>query len=331
MKIIALEEHFTTRALREANADHPLAKMYDLLADAGQWQKGAEVPAGISDLGDGRLADMDAAGIAMQLLSQTVPATESLASAAAVRLAAEANDVIADAVSAHPDRFGGFATLPMSEPKAAADELDRAVSQLGFRGAMVNGHVGGRYLDDEFFWPVFERAEALGVPIYLHPTRPPQAVFDACYAGFSPVVTEILGTAAWGWHVDTGLHALRLIIGGVFDRFPNLQVILGHMGETLPSMIWRVEDRMGKLVKLDRPIPDYFTQNFHITISGVFDYAPFASAVHAIGIDRILFAVDYPYSTNIAGKQFLDNLPISPGDKAKIAHLNAERLLGLAK
>lgn len=323
MKIIALEEHFLTQALREATADHPVSRLYE-----------ETIPHFIGpllDLGDRRLADMDAAGIDVQVLSHTVPGPESLPADTAVRLSTVANDALAEAVAAHPDRFAGFAILPMPDPRAAARELDRAVTDLGFVGAMVNGHVGGRYLDDEFFWPVFEAAQSLGVPVYLHPNRPPEPVIQASYAGFAPVVSEILANAAWGWHIDTGLHVLRLILGGVFDRFPNLQIIIGHMGEALPSMIWRANSVLNAVAGLDRPVVDYFTDNLYVTTSGLFDYAPFAAALHALGTDRILFSVDYPFSGNTAAREFLDRLPLSRPDKEKIAHINTEKLLRLGK
>jgi uncharacterized protein len=329
VRIVALEEHFTTVAIRRANAGHPLEDMYVHMAEAGMWQAATDMPPGLADLGERRLADMNAAGIDLQVLSQNAPATESLNGRLGTSLAREANDVVAEAVRAYPDRFAAFATLPMADPKAAADELERAVSDLGLCGAMVNGHVGGLYLDDASYWPVFERAEALHTPIYLHPTWPVQSVFDACYAGFTPVVSELLATAAWGWHVDTGLHVLRLILGGVFDRFPGLQVIVGHMGEALPSMVWRADWVLAPVIQLTRPIKDYFYDHVSITTSGVFDYAAFASALHAFGADRIMFAVDYPYSPNQEGRAFLDSLPISPTDRAKIASGNAERLLKL--
>ena len=159
----------------------------------------------------------------------------------------------------------------MSDPEASAAELERMVTNHGFLGALIHGHIRGRYLDDQFFWPVFEMAEKLDVPIYLHPKRPPQAVEDACYGGFETMVSEILATTGWGWHVDTGLHVLRLILGGVFDRFPRLQIIIGHMGEALPSMIWRANSELGPAAKyLKRRVIDYFHQNIHVTTSGYY-------------------------------------------------------------
>jgi predicted TIM-barrel fold metal-dependent hydrolase len=283
----------------------------------------------LREMGDERLANMDAAGIDVQVLSQTTPGPESLDAEMAVALSVEANDILAEAVSAHPERFAGFATLPTPDPNAAAGELERAVNELGFLGALTNGHVNGRYLDDPFFWPVFEAAEALSVPIYLHPNRPTQAVIDAIYSGFAPIVTDALVGGAWGWHIDAGLHVLRLILAGVFDRFPRLEIIIGHMGEALPSMIGRADSMIDGIAGLARPVREYFTQNVYVTTSGFFDHAPFAAAVQALGTSRILFAVDYPYSCAREAVAFLDALPVSPSDREMIAHGNAERLLRL--
>lgn len=339
MKTIALEEHFKLPAILEANADGAQEKAFRMFGTTGIYSTGpqGEVPAGVLDLGAGRIAAMDAGGIDVQVLSLNQPATENLDPAQAVKLARQANDKIAAAVHANPHRFAGFATLPMPDPTASAAELERTVSDFGFVGALIHGHIHGRYLDDPFFWPVFERAEALDVPIYLHPKRPPQPVIEACYGGFAPMVSEILSTTGWGWHIDTGLHVLRLILGGVFDRFPRLQIIIGHMGEALPSMIWRANSELSPAIgHLKRPLIDYFTHHLHVTTSGYYasehgaiDYAAFIGLLHAIGIDRILFAVDYPYSDNRGCRRFLDNLPISSDDRKKIAHLNAERLLKL--
>lgn len=331
MRIIALEEHFSTQALRDANADHPFARASGG-PTAGQnasWVDEKRVGQ-LLDLGGQRLADMDAAGIDVQVLSQTTPGPENLDAATAVRLSIEANDLAAEAIAAHPDRFAGFTTLPTPDPGAAAKELERTVNSLGFVGAMANGHTNGRYLEDQFFWPIFEAAESLEVPIYLHPNLPPQPVIDAIYTGFSPMVNTALANGSWGWHVDTGFHVLRLILGGVFDRFPRLQLVIGHMGEALPSMIWRANHMLNMVSGLDRPIEEYFTEHVHVTTSGFFDHASFAAAVHALGTDRILFSVDYPYSSNDVARAFLDGLPVSSPDRKKIAHGNAERLLRLA-
>src|SRR6201998_2947491 len=241
MKIIGFEEHYVLPAIAEANPNSP-RKLFDTMRNGrfGYSDPDGGWPPGIRDLGEGRIAAMDAAGIDVQILSN-VPGAEAVEVPLAVELATQANDAVAAAVTQHPDRFLGFAALPMGDPKAAAAELERTVRDHGFVGALINGHVNGRYLDDKFFWPVFESAESLGVPIYLHPTVPPQPVIDAYYKGFSPGVSAMLSIAGAGWHIDTGIHCLRLILGGVFDRFPRLQPIVGHHCEALSWMAWRTD------------------------------------------------------------------------------------------
>jgi predicted TIM-barrel fold metal-dependent hydrolase len=228
MRVIAIEEHFLTPEIAAATAAQRPA--------AGSQ---GDIRAKLDDLGGRRLADMDSAGIDMQVLSVSPPGAQELDAAVAVPLARDANDRLSAAVAAHPGRFAGFATLPTADPAAAAAELDRAVTSLGFRGAMIHGHTRGRFLDDHDYLPILERAEALGVPIYLHPTFPAPQVAQAYYGGFAAPVSGALATAGWGWHAETGLHALRLVLGGVFDRFPQLQVIIGHMGENIPFSLAR--------------------------------------------------------------------------------------------
>jgi hypothetical protein len=289
----------------------------------------------LSDLGDNRIAEMDAAGIDMQILSLTSPGVEQLAAAEAAAFARETNDYLAEAIRSHPTRFGGFAALPTANPEAAVAELERTINDYGFtgdygfKGAVINGHIQGRYLDDKFFWPIFERAEALGVPIYLHPTPPPQPVIEASYGGFAPIVTEMFAGPGWGWHIETALHVIRIILGGTFDRYPGLQIIVGHMGETLPSMLQRLDVMPAAMTKLSRPISSYLRENVHYTFSG-FNYTPtFLDLLLQVGVDRIMFSADHPYSSMAQARAFLDRLPVSPADRERIAHGNAERLLGL--
>src|SRR5829696_4662486 len=227
MRTIALEEHYATQAFlegpgRELRAQAEAAHDHPKVA-AGY----AKLVEGLCDLGGGRVAAMDAAGVDVQVLSLTSPGVEQLDAGEAVALARETNDGLTEAVRRHPGRFAGFAALPTAAPEAVADELERAVRVHGFVGALINGHARGRYLDDSFFWPILERAETLGVPIYLHPTPPPRPVIETSYAG--NYVAGLLATAAWGWHVETATHVLRLILGGAFDRYPNLQLVVGHM------------------------------------------------------------------------------------------------------
>jgi predicted TIM-barrel fold metal-dependent hydrolase len=325
MRLITLEEHYRAPMMRQS-AGSAGGQSSNAPADSPIARKLAK----LDEIGPARLADMDAAGIDLQVLSHTVPATEQFPADQAVTVAQAANDYLAEAVGAHPDRFAGFATLPTPAPQAAADELERAVTTLGFKGAMINGHTQGRFLDDRFFWPIFERAQRLEVPIYLHPSEPPAAVRAAYYdGGLPPQAAQMLATAAWGWHVDTGLHALRLIVGGVFDEFARLQVIIGHMGEALPFMLARSSRNLSQAAGLPKPLEEYMTENFHITTSGMFTPPPLLCLLLVLGPDRVMFSVDYPYATNREGADFLLGAPIREADREKIAHGNAERLLGL--
>jgi hypothetical protein len=256
---------------------------------------------------------------------------EQLDPVEAVALARDTNDTLAQAVRRYPDRLAGFAALPTADPDAAADELKRAVAEHGFKGALINGHSRGRYLDDKFFWPILARAEALQVPLYLHPTPPPPSTITDLYAGnYGPQIAGVLATAAWGWHIDTAIHVLRLILSGAFDHYPDLQLVIGHMGETLPFMLPRLERAMPtQLTNLDRPVSAYLRENVHYTFSG-FNWTPaFLDLLLQVGTDRIMFSTDYPYASMTEARSFLDQLPVSPADKERIAHGNAERLLGL--
>ncbi len=319
MRTIALEEHFWTAALAAPPGTGPLAAWGPAVADQ------------LRDLGPGRLAGMDAAGIDLQVISHVAPAAQGLAGAEGLARAREANDELAAAVRAHPDRFAGFATLPTADPQAAADELERATAGLGFVGALVNSTLGsnGAFLDDARFAPLLERFERLGVPLYLHPAPPSAPLREAMYAGLPPAVAGRLATGAWGWHAEAGLHVLRMIATGVFDRHPALRLIIGHCGEMLPFMLARM-DAMLRLDSLALAPSGYFARNIWVTTSGLFSIPPVMCTVQVLGIDRVLFSVDYPFGSNAAGRELLDTLPLSPQDKAKIAGGNAERLLGLA-
>jgi predicted TIM-barrel fold metal-dependent hydrolase len=282
------------------------------------------------DVGDGRIADMDEAGIDLQVLSPAATDLDKLDSATATALARDTNDLLAAVVRLHPTRFAGFATVALLEPEQSATELDRCIRELGFKGVMVNGTVNGKFLDDPCFGPFFEAAQALDVPVYLHPAPPPQPVADAYYSGLPGAAGFLLSTAGWGWHVETGMHCLRLIVSGVFDRFPKLKVIIGHMGENLPFSLVRADTVLGHTTKhLKRRPADYFHEHFYVTTSGYFTVPPFLCALQVVGADRILFSVDYPFSPNTVGRNFLNALPVSPQDREKISHGNAEKLLKL--
>jgi predicted TIM-barrel fold metal-dependent hydrolase len=323
MHLITLEEHYRAPMLRAASHPAGFDETMDLSPDSEIGKQLAK----LDDVGQGRIAEMDAADIDVQVLSHTVPAAEQFAPEQSVQMARAANDYLAGALAAHPQRFAAFATLPTPAPEAAADELERTVGQLGFVGALINGHTHGRFLDDRSFRPILERAQQLSVPVYLHPSEPPSAVRDAYYSGLEPRAAQMLATAGWGWHVDTGLQALRLILSGVFDELPDLQVIIGHMGEALPFMLARSTRNLSDAASLSKPVDSYLAETFHITTSGMFTYPPLLCLLEVLGADRVMFSVDYPYSSNTEGRDFLIDAPISTTDSEKIAHTNAERLL----
>jgi predicted TIM-barrel fold metal-dependent hydrolase len=266
----------------------------------------------------------------MQVLSLNSPGVEQSEPDVAVACARDANDFLADAIKRHPTRFAGFASLPIQAPDKAAEELERCVRTLGFKGANINGHARGRYLDDAFFAPILERAEVLGVPIYLHPTVPPKPVVDALYGGFSPAVSAVFASGGWGWHIETAVHVLRMVLGGVFDRHSKLQVVIGHLGEAITFMLPRLNKNLPvQMTNLRRPVADYLRQNVHYTFGG-FNFAPtFLNLLLEVGVDRIMFSVDYPYGSMEEARSFLQHLPVSEADRERIAHGNAERLLGL--
>jgi hypothetical protein len=321
MRTIALEEHITTPEIVKA------AQMPVMGASAAYLQA---IHAKLLDMGDGRIADMDAAGIDMQVLSLSANTVDKLDAATANALARDANDRMGAAVRAHPDRFAAFATLALQEPDQAAAELERCVRELGFRGVMLNGTASGQFFDHPRFTPIFEAATSLDVPVYLHPAPPPKPVMDAYYSGLPGSSGLLLSTAGWGWHVETGMHSLRLMIGGVFDRFPKLKIIIGHMGENLPFSIARAEMVLGRgATAMKRSVGEYFSEHFYLTTSGYFTTPPFLCMQQVAGIDRILFSVDYPFSSNTLGRKFLGNLAVSPEDMEKITHRNAEKLLKL--
>ena len=321
MRTITLEEHFATPEFLKATAQLQSAARVDFVRP---------VESKLLDLGQGRIADMDAAGIDLQVLSLTWAGLDKLDGATATGLAHDANDRLAAAVREHPKRFAGFAALALQEPEKAAAEFERCVRQLGFKGALVHGTTRGVFLDDPQFTPLFETAQALDVPIYLHPAPPPKPVQEAYYGGLPGQLGFFLATAAWGWHAEAGMHSLRLIVSGLFDRFPKLKLIIGHMGEDLPFSIARAEAVLSGVTKhLQRRVGEYFLQHFHITTSGYFTLPPFQCAMEVVGADRILFSVDYPYSPNTVGRNFLNSLTISPEEMSKISGGNAERLLKL--
>ena len=325
MRTIALEEHFVTQSSLRATGV-PLLPCV--------WPQSGELQPKLLDLGAGRIAAMDEASIDFQVLSLSAAiGLDTIDAATGCVVAHDINDELADAVRLHPSRFGGFATLALKDPAAAAIELERCVTRLGFCGALVNGTTGGLFLDDSRFFPVLEVAAQLGVPIYLHPAPPPEPVDHAYFSGLPGETGHLLSIAGWGWHAETALHTLRLIVAGVFDRLPALQLIIGHMGEGLPFALARSSGILsGAAPHLRQPVAGYFQSNIHITTSGYFTHAPLRCAMDVVGINRLLFSVDYPFADNASGRAFLDSLPeiLSSDDIATLAHGNAESLLNLS-
>jgi hypothetical protein len=323
MRTIALEEHFWTADLAAAPGTGILAR-----------QDGPDLDARLRDLGGDRVADMDAAGIDVQVVSHVQPAAQGvIPNGSAPSLAAKLNDDLAAAVARHQGRLAGFATLPTASPRAAADELERCVRDLGFVGGLVNSTLGtdGAFLDDPRFDALLARFEELDVPLYLHPAPPPEVMRETLYGGLPPAVTAALATSSWGWHAEAGLHALRLVMAGVFDRHPGLRLIIGHCGEMIPFMLDRIDDLMPppSVTGLAGPPSEYFLRHVWVTTSGMFSLPPVMCAIAVFGTDRVLFSVDYPFGANAAGRAMLDQLPVSPADKAKIAGENAAALLRL--
>ena len=286
---------------------------------------GGQLSQRLLDLDDERLKIMDGAGIAMQLLSLTSTGVQALATEPAVALAALANDRLAAAIERHPDRYAGLAAIAPQDPARAVKELERAISKLKLNGVIINSHTHGEYLDEEKFWPILEAAAALEAPIYIHPRSPSPGMAQ-------PYRKYHLEHAIWGYAVETGLHAVRLIMSGVFDRYPKLMIVLGHMGENIPYALYRMDWMHSRApVAMDRPKlklrpSDYFRQNFLITTSGVNWHAPLKFCIEVLGADNIMWAVDYPYQETHEAVRYMNEAPISEADKHKIFHGNAERV-----
>ncbi len=280
------------------------------------------------DLGEGRIRDMDEAGIDMQVISLTSPGVQVFAGELAAELARAANDRLADAVHAHPQRFVGLAAVAPQLPDIAAREIERATTELGLKGVIINSHTGGEYLDAEKYWPIFAAAESMSAPIYLHPRTPSPATIE-------PYLDYGLYFAGWGFAVETSLHAMRLIMAGVFDEFPDLKIILGHMGEGIPFWLDRIDNRyllqvnIGALDRMEKLPSEYFMDNFVITTSGMTYAPPLKLSNEVLGAERILFAADYPYETLSEAVEFMDSAPVSEADRHRIYHANAEALFDI--
>lgn len=310
--VIALEEHYWDAEVAK-NFDSPEARNPALRQR-------------LDDLGALRIREMDEAGIDVQVISHGAPATQRMDAVIAVPLARRANDRLHEACRAHPDRFAGFACLPTADPKAAADELERTVTKLGFKGAMVHGLTNGVWFDDKRFRPIFERAQALDVPIYIHPALPHPAVVEAYYKDYLKDYPQLL-TAAWGFTVETATQGIRLVLSGVFDTYPRLKIVLGHLGESLPFSAWRINMALSRGADRPSAFRDTFCEHFWITTSGNFSTPALMCCIMEMGVDRILFSVDWPFVPNVPGSKWMADLPLGLEDRTKILSSNAKRLL----
>ena len=324
MRIYGLEEHMATADVVEAwKRQDP-----QLQEPMMRWALASDVTPALLDLDGDRLAAMDDAGIGTAVLSLTTPGLQNLAAAEAVALQGPTNAAIAAAVGRHPDRLQGFATLAMPAPAAAAAELQHAVTELGLSGALINARSGDRTVDAPEFWDVYEAAAHLRAPIYLHPRAPLAAVSQAYYGGFGEPVDSLLATGAIGWHYDAGLTVLRMIISGLFDRFPDLQVILGHWGEVVLFYLDRIAV-LDRVSNLQRPVAEYFRSNIFITPGGISSHKYLRWSIETAGPERIMYASDYPFNRERDGSvpRFLDTAPISDADRESIAFRNWEKLV----
>jgi predicted TIM-barrel fold metal-dependent hydrolase len=311
--VIAIEEHYWDAEMAshftgiEAGRPGPIQKRLD-------------------DLGALRIQEMDDAGIDIQVLSHGAPSAQKISADIAIDLTRRVNERLHAAIAGFPSRFAAFAALPTADPPAAADELERCVTRLGFKGAMIHGMAHGKFVDAKEFWPIYARAEQLDVPIYLHPSLPHAAVTEAYYADYAKTFPMVV-RPAWGYTVETATAAIRMVLSGVFDAHPRLKIILGHLGETLPFLVWRIDQALSRPGQKSLSFREVFCGNFYITTSGNFSNPALLCCVMEMGVDRILFAVDWPFVENTAATQWMAAAPLCEEDKAKILGGNAKRLL----
>ena len=310
--VIAIEEHYW---------DEELEKTYV----GGESGRPGEQAKRLHDFTGIRIKEMDDVGIDMQVLSHGAPATQRLEADIAVALTRRVNDRLHAVVAGNPGRFGAFAALPTAVPEAAADEFERTAA-LGFKGAMLHGLANGVFLDDKRFWPIFARAERLDLPVYLHPSLPHPDVLRIYYGDYVKDF-PMLAQPAWGYTVEAATTAIRMVLSGVFEKHPKLKIILGHLGETLPFLVWRINQALARPGQKSVGFRDIFCNNFYITTSGNFSTPALLCCIMEMGIDRILFAVDWPFVPNPPATQWMESVPLCDEDKAKILSGNAKALL----
>ena len=312
-RIITLEEHFDSQAFAASDELHGALPKH--LHDR------------LRDLDNGRIADMDAGNTSVQIISHIGGPTP-------VDGCIRANDVLAAACARHPQRFAGWAALPMQDPQAAVVELRRAVNELGFVGALINNHTeDGSMYDDSRFWPVFEESEKLDIPIYIHPTYPVDNMSSHYRGNFDKFAEVMMAASGWGWHSECGLHILRLYASGLFDKFPRLKIVIGHMGEMIPYMFDRIARTSERWGNHTRDLRTVWRENIWVTTSGLFTLPPFECLLKISPMEKIMLSIDYPFSTTDMGKQFVEDIQsagiLSSEQLDAFCHGNAERLLKL--
>ena len=313
--VIALEEHYWDAELVAQSSGAEGTRSKDLLDR-------------LYDLGGIRLKEMDESGIDIQFLSHGAPSGQKLGADIAEKLIRGVNDRLAAAIAANPSRLQGFAALPTAVPEAAADELERCVSEHRFRGAMVHGLTNGLFLDDRQFWPILARAAKLDVPIYIHPSFPDSRVVEAYYKDYIKDFPMVM-RAAWGYTVEAATQAIRLILSGAFQEYPGLKIVIGHMGETLPFLLWRIDQALSRPGQDSINFRKTFCDHFWITTSGNFSTPALLCSMQELGVDKIMFAVDWPFVANPPAMKWMNELQISQADKAKIFGANAQKLFRL--
>lgn len=328
MRVVALEEHFTIPSAASKVSEEAKAKRGFVARTVGAG--GFNPLSYLPDLGEKRLKSMDDNGISVQVLSVSGPGAELMEGQVGIDIAKGVNDGLKDAMNKHPTRYQGFAHLPLRTPDASAKEFERCVKELGFCGAIVNGTIDGKFLDDPQFDGILSVAEQLDLPIYIHPHLPPRSVYEAYYSGLPGSAGVAISTAGWGWHSETAVHVMRLVLSGALDKHRKLKIIIGHMGEGLPLMLARIDD-VGSIHAghLSRPLSQTILDHVWITSSGMFTIPPLLAALQTFGLDRMMFSVDYPYSHNEQGAEFLKKIDLPPADLAKFAHGNADKVLKL--
>ena len=324
MRLIAIEEHILPHAVRDAwDAAPPPHDPVSAFADGGE--NGVR----LADLGEGRLALMDEQGVDVQVLSLTTPGLHNLAPGSAVDMARRVNDLIAEACARHPDRFQGFAALSTPDPDAAPRELERAVRELGLKGALLCGRTRERHLDHPALRPMLAKAAELRVPLFIHPQTPPPVVREASYAGISDRADLTLAAFGLGWHYEAGLQWVRMVAAGVFDELPDLQIILGHWGEVVLFYLERTGSVFERALDLRRPLADYARDNLYVTGSGMWSEPYLRRCLDIVGPERLLFSTDFPYQYRPGGapRRFLEEVALDEAARAGFAHRNWERLI----